>query len=545
MDSSILPMETVACSFWTATLNFTSAVSARHFCLLGNNRYASPTTFGGCNDPDPDTGFVCRTCLPWDENDVSTTTTTRQQDAEQNCYYVKGLGSDLGMVPPSAGYENLDCPLGYEKFSDVLSLEVGCPVDSVMVLELFPTTTLISTPITTTTRDTTSVASNAGWQEIFHEYDFTVQTPDDVTREFEAHQCLTGSGGRNCGKDPLTFLAFHNDGHCQVNFTSGFGYKVQCDNGFQDSSSFLGGIRKQSCQASNGFSCVEVTASGAAAKATTTEITIIEGGGILGVEGAGGLCGIDEPESLNNMFAWLLAGAFMLLTLTPSFYYWRTGTMSPIFLVGLLSEALKNGAVVSSLASVDWSCLQQYGLFVPTGSHAILLPYALIAFSLADSLFTVIAMLARSGKVLEESVDKFKWVESSSTLWRRIMTFLNIVIIGGLGGFCQLALILEGTVDNPDGDNSLDTWSSWVFLVSASIGGFVGTVMLLVGVYTGNMRLAWKTYKVLVGDIPGTVGSIDLALALSPGWVAETLNDLVHLILYLPSLVAAYKTTSS
>ena len=83
-----------------------------------------------------------------------------------------------------------------------------------------------------------------------------------------------------------------------------------------------------------------------------------------------------------------------------------------------------------------------------------------------------------------------------------------------------------------------------MFIISASLGGLFGTILILVGVYTGRMRLAWKTYKILVGDIPGLVSAVDLAVVLSVGWLGEVFADFVHIILYIPPLLAARKSLS-
>jgi hypothetical protein len=253
--------------------------------------------------------------------------------------------------------------------------------------------------------------------------------------------------------------------------------------------------------------------------------------------GSNGLCDLEEAQRLMDPIAWLVGAATVLATLLPSFSYWRKGNISQAFLVGLLSEALKNGLIMTSLVSVNWSCLQQFGLIVPTGNHAIFLPYSLIVFSLADNILAFIAILSRWGQDLDDTFDQFKWSGDDSNFYRRIMTFATVVIFGGLGGFMQLALILEGIVDNPEesGKNALNSWASWAFVIRASLGGLFGAILLLVGaIYPGKMRVAWKTYKILAGDIPGLVASVDLTVVLLVGWLGEAFADFVHIALYIP-----------
>jgi hypothetical protein len=259
-----------------------------------------------------------------------------------------------------------------------------------------------------------------------------------------------------------------------------------------------------------------------------------------------GLCGINEWGRLSNALAWLVGTGIMLLTLIPSFSCWRAGSISPIFLVGLLSEGFKNMTVAASIISVDWGCLQPYGLIMPSGNSTLFLPYGLIAFSIGDTLLLVIALFSKRHRKAQDSFDKFKWLGDGSTPCRRVMTFVTIAIFGGLGGFMHLALILHGTVESAigaTGSNLMSTWASWTVIVSASVGGFVGVVMILAGIYTGKMSTAWKTYKMLVGDVPGLVCAFDLAVVLSPGWTMETFNDVLHIMLGLPALWAAFKAS--
>ena len=126
------------------------------------------------------------------------------------------------------------------------------------------------------------------------------------------------------------------------------------------------------------------------------------------------------------------------------------------------------------------------------------------------------------------------------------MTFATVVIFGGLGGCMQLALVMEGVVDNPEksGDTALSVWASWVFIISASLGGLFGVLLVLLGVYTGRMRIAWKTLKILVGGIPGLVCAVDLAVVLSMGWLGEVFADFVHIMLYIPSCMETKKESS-
>jgi hypothetical protein len=464
---------------------------------------------------------------------------------------LKGLANDLGMIPPLAGYDDFSCPIGYEKYTDVMALDVSCPVHSVMVVELLATSLNL--------------------------YDFTIATPDDVTREFEAHQCLTGVGGTDCGDDTLTMLAFHQEGNCQLGFSSGIGYQVECDNEFASSSSsssssstFLADITNRNCVANNGISCEVLD------KFQNTQVIVLDENGEPTTADDGGgyvsstssyvddmMCGLDEWEAIwNNPIALLVGAAVMLITLVPAFSYVRVGSISFIFLLGLLSEALKNGVVIATAISLDWDCLIGDGFFMPSNSNdgssssyngvtAVFLPYALFAFSLTDVVLTIVAFLSNFGNDLNGPFDQFKWMEvigtttadgehntndennsrhsslnSRDKLYRRIMTFLTLVIFGGMGGFFQLALILEGTVaeaeavvDTAYGDTTvtgISPWASWMFVVCVSLGGVLGVCLVLVGVFTGNLRMAWKVYKFLVGDIPGVVSSVELAVVLLP-----------------------------
>jgi hypothetical protein len=216
------------CSYWSAQLSFSAPITARHYCLLGNNRYAAPTTFGVCNNHDPTDGSICSECVTLDGTQ------------KRPCNFVKGHGPEIGIQPPASGYDDVYCPVGYEEFFQVAALNLACPSDSVLVLEILPTL------------NTTSTSSS---------YDFTITTPSNVQRIFEAHQCLTGRGGRDCGEDTLTLLAYEQDGICDVTFRSGSGYKVQCDNGLvggsTPSSAFLGSPQ-QTCFSRNALSCLEV-----------------------------------------------------------------------------------------------------------------------------------------------------------------------------------------------------------------------------------------------------------------------------------------------
>jgi hypothetical protein len=515
------------CSFWSARLSFTSPISARHYCLLGNNRYAAPATIGVCNDNDPTAGSTCRECFTWDGSQT------------RDCFYMKG-GQEMGMIPPTAGYPDPSCSVGFELFTNVYELEIACPMYSVLMLEIFPT---VGTGTARKLQNEVAAATNwtVASDGAYYDFHMTTSSPA-VTREWEARQCLTGVGGRGCGAHTMKLLAFHQDGNCQLDFVSGTGYKIHCDNGFDEASSLLGGSRRQDCHAYNGLSCLEVMQHQPAALANTNII-------IVGGEGNDrykGLCGIHEWGRLSNAVAWLVGIGIMLLTLIPSFSCFRAGSVGPLFLVGLLSEAFKNMAVVASIISVDWECLQQYGLIIPSGNSTVFLPYGLIAFSMGDMMLVLIALFSKRHRKALDSFEKFKWLGESSTPHRRIMTFVTMTIFGGLGGFMHLTLILHGTVESavgPTGSNLMSTWASWTFIVSAAVGGFAGTLMILAGLYTGKMRTAWKTYKLLVGDIPGLVCAYDLAVVLSPGWTMETFNDVLHIVIGVPALWAAYKAS--
>jgi hypothetical protein len=208
----------------------------------------------------------------------------------------------------------------------------------------------------------------------------------------------------------------------------------------------------------------------------------------------------------------------------------------------MLSEALKNGGVMVTIFSIDWDCFRDNDWIIPTQHYSIFFPYALIAFSLADTILSVIAIIANWGNDLEDSFDQFKWIDEKNHLSRRIMTFLTIVLIGGFGGFMQLGLILEGVVDSDDGSGEgISVWASWSFIISASLGGFLGVSLTLYGVYVGKMRLAWKAFKFLAGNIAGIISSVEIAHVLLPGWSFETLNDIIHLLLYIPAIVHGSK----
>lgn len=501
------------CSFWSAKLSFTAPITARHYCLLGNNRFVAPTTFGVCNDYDPTNGSVCNECLTLDGQE------------KRSCHFVKGYGPELGLAPPAPGYDDTNCPMGYDQFTNVDVLDLACPDNSVLVLEIFPQ------PLnTTSTASSTTTA-------LLNPYDFRIQTPHNVIREFESHQCLTGTGGRGCGEDALTMLAYQTEGICGIKFHPGQGYKVHCNNGLTSNKEEEG---EYACFAKNGLSCMEVMQQSA-----TTNIVVLSNENEDG-DFPNGLCGLDESQGLANPTAWLVGALTVLLTLAPGFSYWRKGDISPSFLLGLLSEAMKNGLVMASIISVNWSCLQKFGVVIPTESHAIFLPYSLVAFSLGDNILALIALASRWGQDLDDTFDRFKWLGDDLNPTRRILTFFTIVIFGGFGGFMQLGLVLEGIVDNPEesGNSALNNWASWIFIISASLGGFFGTILILIGVYTGKMRVAWKTFKILVGGIPGLVGALDLAVVLSVGWLAEAFADVVHIFLYVHPLLITKKASS-
>ncbi|CAB9496987.1 expressed unknown protein [Seminavis robusta] len=528
MSMSSSAFGSLGCSFWSTQLNFTKPISARHYCLLGNDRYTAPTTVGDCNHIHENNGGApnCHECLAWDGR------------SSRQCNYYKGRGQELGIVPPVAGYQDWSCPVGYESFADVHHLDIACPVHSVLLLEILPNTAMGALAAALEAETNYSTRSF---------YDFQVDTPDEVTRVFEARQCLTGVGGRGCGRHMIRMFAHHQEGLCSLEFVSGTGYKVRCLNGFQEDSSFLGGMQRQNCHTYNGLSCLEVMQlqPGALSK---TDVIVVDGAGNGNRLYYEGLCDLHDWKGLSNPLALLVGAGIMLITLAPSLFCWRRGSsnIGPTFLVGLLSEALKNGAVVASILAVDWECLQQYGLFAPSENNAVFLPYTLIVFSLADTILAVIALFSkRDKKKLEDSFDQFKWRDHYSTCHRRFLTSSTIAVLGGLGGFMQLSLMLQGTVESSigsSGSNLLSVAASWVFIISASIGGLFGSMMILYGVYTGKMWLAWKTYKILVGCVPGVVISVDLAVVLSPGWILETSNDVLHILLYAPALWKAYKT---
>ena len=566
------------CSFWSAQLTFTQPITARHYCLLGNNQYAAPTVFGDCQY---DNDAACDVCLSWDGTQKRTCdywkgvlveSASSNNDDDDGTATTRSI-HNKATRPPSAGYDDITCPVGYEQYTNVLDLTIGCPVDSVLMLEVLPTWSYDATTIALAQELNMPLPQEAAAAE----YDFVLDAPHKAQVVWEAHQCLTGTGGRSCGQDPLVMLAFHKDGHCNTTFASGTGYQVQCEtddnNGIISSSPWKS--RQPDCHVQNGLSCRQVMMQSVG---LTTANNPPDSNSIDVIEGDG-LCGLNEIETLGEPLAWLAGIAAMLLTLIPSFHhYWQQNRgkndrannnnesdMSPQFLMGLLSEALKNGFVVGSIMSVDWSCLSQYGIMGSndddtSSNHSIYLPYALLAFSCADTILVMIAVCFRyseqsvsqeenedttPSKAFPETFDKLKWSGSGTNMYHRVATFLTIAVLGGLGAFMQLVLVLEGIVDSPEegaeGDTALQTWASWVFIVSASMGGFVGMLLMMVSVYTGNMRLAWKVFKFMVGDIPGIVSAIDLAVVLSPGWLAETMNDVLQVVLYIPSFISTTK----
>jgi hypothetical protein len=256
MSSSSSIVGSAGCSFWSARLNFTYPISARQYCLLGNNRYSAPVTVGVCNnDNNMDStttitnmgGSTCRECFTWDGSQ------------SRDCFYMKG-NHELGIIPPTAGYPDPTCPVGFELFTNVYQLEIACPISSVLMLEIFPTVVsgnggndareLQQEEVAAVTNNWTVDASSLPDDSY---YDFHMSTSSSaVTREWEARQCLTGVGGRRCGEHTMKLYAFHQDGKCQLDFVSGTGYKIYCDNGFDESSSLLGDTRRQDCHAYNG-----------------------------------------------------------------------------------------------------------------------------------------------------------------------------------------------------------------------------------------------------------------------------------------------------
>jgi len=557
----------------------------------------------------------CNTCLSWDGTQ------------QRNCQYWKGIRSAAAFVtdyydgndgnvavvqassrstsnsafvlsrPPSPGYNNPKCAVGYEQFNNLQNITIGCPQDTVLYLEVMPFDNSNSNngnSVTIQLAQQLNVQLPATEQPAPYYYDFQIETPsDDILIEFEPNQCLTGTGGRGCGEDPLVMLAYHQKGQCNTTFASGMGYQVNCQKQFTQQ-------KERDCPSkTSGLTCQELNMLKNTGDSVNPNNT--------SSDSYSRLCGIDEWESFgHSISSWLVGVAVFICTLIPTLSQLLLpggiNHLTRCFWAGILSEATKNGAVAVSLMSVDWSCLSQ-GDSNPTA----LLPYALMTFSLTDTILLILAMIFRymqtkpiekeeqqqqqqqpidasetespSAEAIvevegedgissaeepavltqnsstsaiireEETLNNFKWSRNSNSLALRIGTFMIIALLGGLGGFLQLALILEGVVDSPEqsavGESALSEWASWIFVCSAALGGFLGFLLVLCGVYTKNMWLAWTIYKIMVGDIPGTVSAVDLAVVLSPGWLAEFINDILQLALYLPGLLPEIKEESS